>query len=63
MSNEAPNAKPRLAGRGFARSMRRFCIIYSYSIGPAGVNFYVPLLPFALDGARRGAALFWGGQS
>lgn len=64
MSHESltRNAKPRRAGRGFARSaLCRLVASPFYRIGLAGANTCLPFLPVTVDGARLGAALFWGG--
>jgi len=61
MSNEGKNAKPRLAGRGFAQSILRLFISLNYRVGPASANACIPILPVALDGARFGVAMLWGG--
>jgi hypothetical protein len=61
MSDGSTNAKPRLAGRGFAQSTYRLVAFSLYRIGLAGSNTFLPFLPVALDGAGHGAALLWGG--
>ena len=55
------NAKPRLAGRGFARLLWSAVASFPYRIGLAGANACLPFLPVAVDGAGYGAALLWGG--
>ena len=47
--------------RGFAQSTCRLVAFPLYRIGLAGANVCIPFLPVALDGARYGAALLWGG--
>ena len=59
----AGNAKPRRAGRGFARSaFSRLVATLIYRIGTASANARLALLSLALGGARHSAALLWGGQ-
>jgi hypothetical protein len=60
MINDIRNAKPRRAGRGFARSSWYWIVFSHYHIGLAGANSSLPFLPIAVDCARLGAALFWG---
>ena len=54
-------AKPRLAGRGFARLLWSAFASFPYRSGLASANACLPFLPVALDGARHGVALLWGG--
>lgn len=61
MSDGGKYAKPRRAGRGFARSAMELVAIPLYRIGLAGANACLPFLPVAVDGAGYGAALLWGG--
>lgn len=57
------NAKPRRAGRGFARSaLSRLVAFLAYRIGKAGAIALPVLLYLAAIGAGYGAALLWGGQ-
>lgn len=62
MSDGGTNAKPGAGTPGFARSAL-FGLVASplYRIGLAGANTCLPFLPVTVDGARLGAALFWGG--
>lgn len=56
------NAKPGAGTPGFARSaLWRLVAFPLYPIGLAGANACLPFLPVALDGARSGLALLWGG--
>lgn len=61
MSNGDTNAKPRLAGRGFARSAvwALFAAVF-YRIGTSSANACLPFSPVAFDGTGLGAALFRG---
>lgn len=61
MNDGSTYAKPRRAGRGFAQSTWRLVAFSLYRIGTAGANACLPFLPFAVDGAGLGLALFWGG--
>ena len=59
----ARNAKPRRAGRGFARSaLSRLVAFLTYRIGKAGAIALLLLSYLAAFGAGYGAALLWGGQ-
>ena len=63
MSDGGTNAKPRRAGRGFARSALSLLVAtLSYRIGKAGAIALPLLLYLAAIGAGYGAALLWGGQ-
>ena len=61
MNNGGTYAKPRRAGRGFARLLSRAFASIPYRIGMAGANACLPFLPLIVDGAGHGAALLWGG--
>ena len=61
MSDGSTNAKPRRAGRGFARLLWTAFASPLYRIWLAGANTCLPFLPVAMDGAGHGAALLWGG--
>lgn len=62
MSNDGTNAKPRRAGRGFARSaLSRLVAFTFYRIGTASANAWPLLLYLTAFGAGYGAALLWGG--
>lgn len=61
MSDGSTYAKPRRAGRGFARLLWWAVASFPYRIGLASANACLPFLPIALDGAGYGAALLWGG--
>ncbi|MFZ5667406.1 MAG: hypothetical protein ACOY7L_19500 [Pseudomonadota bacterium] len=60
MTDASAKAKPRRAGRGFARLLWWAFASFLYRNGLAGANACYPFLPFALDGAGYGAALLWG---
>ena len=53
-------AKPRLAGRGFARLLWSAFASLPYRSGLASANACYPFSPVAVDGAGYGAALLWG---
>ena len=61
MSHDPRHAKPRRAGRGFARLLWWAVASSQYRIGLEGANACLPFLPVAVDGAGIGAALLWGG--
>jgi hypothetical protein len=54
-------AKPRLWGRGFARSLWRAVASFNYLFGPEGASAYTLLSFVAVDGARSLTALLWEG--
>lgn len=61
MSNDSTNAKPRRAGRGFARSaVWAMLAVEAYRIGAPSANACLPFLPVAFDGTGLGEALLWG---
>ena len=53
-------AKPRLAGRGFARLLWRAVAPFNYLVALAGASACLPFWPVAVDGARGLVALLWG---
>lgn len=54
-------AKPGAGTPGFTRLLWRAVASFNYLFGPAGASAYLPVAVVALDGARRVAALLWGG--
>lgn len=61
MNHGLKYAKPRRAGRGFARSVVWAMFAdASYRIGTPSANACLSFLPVAFHGAGRGAALLWG---
>jgi len=54
-------AKPRLAGRGFARLLWWAVASFNYVIALEGASARLPLWPVAVDGAAGVVALLWGG--
>jgi hypothetical protein len=52
--------KPGAVTPGFAQSTWRLFAFLTYRIGTTSANACLPFLPFAFDGAGRGAALLWG---
>jgi len=63
MNSASTYAKPGAGTPGFAQSTWWLVASLSYRIGAAGANACLPFLPVAVDGARYGAALLWGGLS
>lgn len=61
MSYAREYAKPRRAGRGFAKACLQWIALAFYRVGTASANARQPILPYALDGACAGVALLWGG--
>lgn len=61
MSNGSTYKKRRGATRRLTQSTWRLVANSLYRIGLAGANPVIPILPFAMDGARLGVALLWGG--
>ena len=63
MIYDVTNTKPGAGTPGFAHSTCRLFAFLPYRIRQAGSNACLPFLPIAYDGARFGAALFWGAAS
>ena len=59
--SDGTNAKPGAGTPGFAQSTWWLVAHFSYRIGVAGANPDLSLSSVALDGARPGRALLWGG--
>lgn len=62
MNDGTTNAKPGAGTPGFAQSTWRLVAFSVYRIGTAGANACLRFLPFAVDGAGLGLALFWGAR-
>lgn len=63
MNYGSTNTKPGAGTPGFAQSTWTLFAFLSYRIRNAGANACLPFLLIAFDGARSGAALFWGTAS
>lgn len=61
MKHGYQNKKLGVAAPSFTRLLGSAFASYSYRIGLESANACLPFLPVAVDGARYGAALLWGG--
>ncbi len=55
--------KPGAGTPGFAQSTWWLVAFLTYRIGLPSANAYMPILPVAISGAGRCAALLWGAAS